>query len=378
MYQRFIQKNIEKWLFRGKIIVLYGPRQAGKTTLVQLMLKPFADTGAYFNCEVDSVQRELSRAEPAALKSFFGEKKIIVLDEAQNIPNVGRTLKTFIDTYPTEQIVATGSSSFDLAGKLNEPLTGRSVEFLLLPLSLGEIVATDGRASFASYEETIFRFGLYPGIYSHRSSQEVARRELENIQTNYLYKDILAFEDIRKPRLLEDLLRLLAFQIGSEVSLNELSVKLAISVATVERYLDLLEKTFIVKRVYALSRNLRNEVRRGFKAYFIDIGIRNALIQNFNAVSLRDDMGGIFENLFVIERVKKALYEDVSKNYYFWRTYDQKEIDFIEESEGALAAFECKFSLGRVSAASRKRFAGAYPESSVTVVTRDTYRDFLL
>lgn len=378
MYQRFIEKNIEKWLFKRKIIVLYGPRQAGKTTLVNSMLKSFADTGAYFNCEVDSVQRELSRAEPSALKSFFGEKKIVALDEAQSIPNIGRILKTFIDAYPAQQIVATGSSSFDLAGKLSEPLTGRSVEFLLLPLSLGEIVAADGRPSFASYEETIFRYGLYPDIYNHRSSQEVARRELENIQTNYLYKDILTFEDIRKPKLLEDLLRLLAFQIGSEVSLNELSVKLAISVATVERYLDLLEKTFIIKRLYALSRNLRNEVRRGFKAYFIDIGIRNALIQNFNAVSLRDDMGGIFENLFVIERIKKALYADAFRNYYFWRTYDQKEIDFIEESGGALTAFECKFSGGRVSAASRKRFTAAYPGSSVTVVTKDTYLDFLL
>lgn len=378
MYQRFLQKNIEKWLFKGKVIVLYGPRRSGKTTLARLILGAFGASGGYFNCEVDSVRRELSAAEPARIKAFFGDKKVVVLDEAQSIPNIGRILKTFIDEHPTQQIIATGSSSFDLSGKLNEPLTGRSVEFLLLPFSVGEIVSTDGVPSFRGNEETIFRFGLYPEVYNNRNSQETARRELENVQTHYLYKDILAFEDIRKPKLLEDLLRLLAFQIGNEVSLNELSVKLAVSVATVERYLELLEKTFVIKRLYALSRNLRNEIRRGFKAYFVDIGIRNSLIQNFNPVSLRDDMGGIFENVFVIERMKKALNADEFKNYYFWRTYDQKEIDFIEESGGSLAAFECKYSGGRVGPASRKRFLETYPGSSLTLVTKEDYLDTLL
>ncbi|MBI4272837.1 ATP-binding protein [Candidatus Uhrbacteria bacterium] len=377
MYQRFIKKSIENILFKGKIIILYGPRQSGKTTLVKVVLSKFGQDGAYFNCEVDSVKKELSVSEPSRIKSFFGTKKIIVLDEAQSIENIGRILKTFVDAYPTQQIIATGSSSFDLANKINEPLTGRSIEFLLLPLSYGEIIQKDGLPSLKSNEETIFRFGLYPGIYSNRESQEMARRELENIQTHYLYKDILALEDIRKPKLLEDLLRLLAFQIGNEVSLNELAVKLAVSIPTVERYLDLLEKTFIIKRLYALSRNLRNEIRRGFKAYFIDIGIRNSLIQNFNPLSLRDDIGGLFENLFIIERIKKALYEGEFKNYYFWRTYDQKEIDFIEEFGGAFSVFECKYTSGRISNATQKMFLAAYPRSTLQLATKENYIDIV-
>src|SRR3989338_3301718 len=191
MYQRFIQKDIEKWLFKGKIVILYGQRQSGKTTLAKAILGKFGDDGAYFNCEVASVKRELSLAEPAKLKSFFGDKKVVVLDEAQGIENIGKVLKAFIDEYPDQQIIATGSSSFDLANKINEPLTGRSIEFLLLPLSIGEIIAKDGLASYKSYEEFVYRFGSYPDIYNHRNSQDDARRDLENIQTNYLYKDIL-------------------------------------------------------------------------------------------------------------------------------------------------------------------------------------------
>lgn len=378
MYQRFIQKLIERWILKGKVLVIYGPRQAGKTTLAKVILREFGDQAAYFNCEVDSVRKEMAIVEPARLKSFFGDKKIVVLDEAQSIENIGRILKAFVDEYPKQQIIATGSSSFDLANKINEPLTGRSIEFLLWPLSIGEIIAQDGLPSFKSHEDFMFRFGLYPGIYHHKDDQDKARREIENIQTNYLYKDILALEDIRKPKLLEDLLRLLAFQVGNEVSLNELATKLAVSIRTVERYLELLEKTFIIKRIYALSRNLRNEIRRGFKAYFIDIGIRNSLIQNFNPLSLRDDLGAIFENIFIIERIKKAMYADEFKNYYFWRTYDQKEIDFIEESGGTLLAFECKYSDGRISVASRKTFLDSYPGSVITVVTKGNYLDFLV
>ncbi|HEY4515201.1 MAG TPA: ATP-binding protein [Candidatus Paceibacterota bacterium] len=377
MYYRFIQKDVEKWLFKGKIVILYGPRQAGKTTLSKAILAPFGNDGAYFNCEVDSVKREIGVAEPTKLKSFFGDKKLVVLDEAQSIENIGLILKTFVDAYPNQQIIATGSSSFDLANKISEPLTGRSIEFLLLPLSIGEIIAKDGLASYKSYEEFVYRFGSYPDIYNHRNSQDDARRDLENIQTNYLYKDILMLEDIRKPKLVEDLLRLLAFQIGNEVSLGELSVKLATSVLTVEKYLDLLEKTFIIKRIYALSRNLRNEIRHGFKVFFIDIGIRNVLIQNMNPISIRDDIGGIFENLFIIEKIKKNLYSGTFRNYYFWRTYDQKEIDFIEEANGVLSAYECKYANGKVKATTKNTFLSAYPNSKLELVTKENYLAYL-
>ena len=220
MYQRFIQKSIENWLFRSKIIVIYGPRQAGKTTLAEAILKKFGDDGFYLNCEVDSVKRELSKIEPSQLKNFFGRKKIVVLDEAQVVPNIGLVLKTFIDQYKDIQIIATGSSSFDLSNNIKEPLTGRSVEFNLLPLSIGEVVFHDGLPSLKSFEEVLFRFGLYPNVYNNRDDQNAMRREIENIQSNYLYKDILMLEDIRKPKILEDLLQLLAFQIRNQVSFN--------------------------------------------------------------------------------------------------------------------------------------------------------------
>jgi len=378
MYQRFIQKSIETWLFKSKIIVIYGPRQAGKTTLSQSILKKFNDDGLYLNCEVDSVKRELSKIEPAQLKNFFGRKKIIVLDEAQVIPNIGLVLKTFIDAYKDIQIIATGSSSFDLSNNVKEPLTGRSVEFNLLPLSIGEIVSHDGIPSLKSFEETFFRFGLYPNVYNNKDDQNVMRREIENIQSHYLYKDILMLEDIRKPKILEDLLQLLAFQIGNEVSLNEIAQKIGVSVVTIDRYIDLLEKTFVIYRLKALSRNQRNEVRHSFKVYFIDIGIRNSIIQNFNPLSLRDDFGKLFENIFIIERLKKAMYSEEFKNYFFWRTYDQKEIDFIEESNGVLHAFECKYSVGKIKKTVRDTFLKLYPKSNIKVVTKDNYTDFLL
>ncbi len=378
MYVRFIQKSIESWLFKSKIIIIYGPRQAGKTTLAKTILDKFGDDGLYLNCEVDSVKRELSKVEPSQLKSFFGKKKIIVLDEAQVISNIGLVLKTFIDEFKDIQIIATGSSSFDLSSNVKEPLTGRSVEFTLLPFSVGEIIAHDGKPSFSSYEETFFRFGSYPNVYNNKDAQAVMQREIENIQSNYLYKDILALGDIRKPKILEDLLQLLAFQVGNEVSLNELAVKLSVSIVTIDRYIDLLEKTFIVYRLRALSRNQRNEIRGNFKVYFIDIGIRNAIIQNFNSLSIRDDIGKLFENIFIIERLKKAMYAEEFKNYFFWRTYDQKEIDFIEESNGAFSAFECKYSQGGIKNATKDAFLKSYPKSDLKIISKDNYLDFLI
>lgn len=378
MYRRFIQKSIEKWFFKGKIIVIYGPRQAGKTTLSKAIISQFGDDGLYLNCEVDSVKRELSKAEPSHLKNFFGRKKIVILDEAQIISNIGLILKTFIDEYKDIQIIATGSSSFDLADKVSESLVGRSIKFTLLPLSLGEIAERDGMPSLKSFEEVLFRFGFYPGVYNNKDDQSVMRIELENIQSNYLYKDILMFGDIRKPKILENLLQLLAFQVGSEVSLNEIAQKLSTSVATVDRYIDMLEKSFVIYRLKTLSRNMRNEVRGNFKVYFIDIGIRNSIIQNLNPLNVRDDVGKIFENIFVIERMKKNLYNEQFKNYYFWRTYDQKEIDFIEESDGLLSAFECKYGSGKIKKSVLDTFTNFYPKSTMNSITKDNYLDFLL
>jgi uncharacterized protein len=380
MYTRLLQNTVEKWLFKGKIIIIYGPRQAGKTTLAKQILDKYGKDGLYLNCEFPSSQEQLRKAEPAILKSFFGDKKIVVLDEAQSIQNIGRVLKTFIDTYKDIQIIATGSSSFDLANKINEPLTGRSIEFTLLPLSMKEIINNDGMPDFRANEENVFRFGSYPGVYNKKDSQEAMKMELENIESGYLYKDILSFDEIRKPTILKDILKLLAFQVGSEVSLNEIAQKLEISTETVDKYIDLLEKCFIVKRLSAFSRNLRNEIKKNFKVYFIDIGIRNSIIQNYNPLELRkNDTGPMFENIFLMEKMKKDSYLKDFKNYYFWRTYDKKEIDLIEEYGGQLHAFECKYSdTKKMSEATKRTFLETYPNSEINIVTKNNYIDFLL
>lgn len=380
MYTRLLQSMVERWLFKGKIIIIYGPRQAGKTTLVKQILEKYGNDGLYLNCEFPSVQEQLKKAEPAILKSFFGNKKIVILDEAQSIQNIGRVLKTFIDEYKDIQIIATGSSSFDLANKINEPLTGRSIEFTLLPLSMKEIIDNDGMPDFRANEENIFRFGLYPGVYNKKNSQEAMKMELENIESGYLYKDILSFDEIRKPIILKDILKLLAFQVGSEVSLNEIAQKLEISTETVDKYIDLLEKCFIVKRLTSFSRNLRNEIKKNFKVYFIDIGLRNSIIQNYNPIELRkNDIGSIFENIFLMEKMKKDTYFKEFKNYYFWRTYDQKEIDLVEEYGGQLHAFECKYSDKKnMSKATKRTFLETYPNSEINIVTKNNYLDFLL
>jgi len=378
MYDRFIRKSIESWLFKGKIVIIYGARQVGKTTLSKQILDKFGKDSLYLNCEIESVKDELSKAEPARIRSFFGNKKIVVLDEAQSIENIGRILKTFVDEYKDIQIIATGSSSFDLANKINEPLTGRSIDFMLFPLSIGEIIKKDGLSEFKANEEIFFRFGSYPGIYSKRHSQEEMVAEIENIQSHYLYKDILSLENIRKPKILQDLLKLLAFKIGSEASLNELANNLHTSIATIDRYIDLLEKAFIIKKVSAFSRNLRNEINKNFKVYFWDIGLRNMIVRNMNPIDTRDDIGKLFENIFITERIKMSTNMQEFKNYYFWRTYEQKEIDLIEEYAGGLHAFECKYSNHRLSETTKKTFMDTYPGSSLELVTKDNYLDFLI
>jgi predicted AAA+ superfamily ATPase len=378
MYDRFIQKSIESNLFKGKVIVIYGARQVGKTTISKSILSLYPNQSMYLNCELDSVKQELSFVEPKRLKSFFGDKKIIVLDEAQTIENIGTILKTFVDEYKDIQIIATGSSSFGLASLSKESLTGRSFEFIVHPLSTSEIVDKDGLVDYKQNIENIFRFGMYPKIYSNRLNQEEMIRELETLTSSYLYKDLLNFQGIRKPKIIEDLLRLLAFQIGSEVSLRELALKIGVNAETIDHYIDILEKSFIIFRLRPLSRNLRKEVRSTFKVYFFDLGIRNTIISNLNNLTVRDDIGKIFENFFIIERVKKMSKDGVHKNLYFWRTYDQKEIDLIEEYNGTLKTFECKFKNGKISKSTKELFSELYTNSTMDLVTFDNYLDFLI
>ncbi len=375
MYTRIIEKNIKSDLFKGKIIIIYGPRQVGKTTLSKKILAEYTEKSLYFDCQVQSVHDFLI-PDPKLFKEKIGEAMLVVLDEAQYVPDIGRVLKVFHDAYPQVQLIITGSSSFDLAHKTTESLAGRTREYTMFPLSVEEIIDSQGRHSFDTSKESFLRFGMYPGIVGHGEQNMI--QDLETLQGAVLYKDILALDGVKKPKLLVDLLKALALQIGSEVSNSSLSKLLGTSVPTIDRYLDILENMFIIKRLYALSRNPRVEIRKGFKVYFLDLGIRNSIIKNHNLLDVRTDKGALFENFFIIERLKYIRNHSLSANMYFWRTIDQKEIDYVEEKNGMLFGFECAYSDKSISPA-RKKFESLYTNiDSVRLVTNETIVPFVL
>ncbi len=370
MYKRTIEKSIQDKLFKGKVIILYGPRQVGKTTLSKKIMKESGVKTLYIQADVASQRELISRPEPARLKAVFGDAKLVVIDEAQNIPDIGVILKTFVDTYPEVQIIATGSSSFDLANKTKEPLTGRVYEFFLYPLSIEE-VSNNSVLVWKSREDFFMKYGFYPGIVNDGINE--AQRSLEMIQESYLYKDIFLLESIKKPEVLRRLVVILAFSIGSALSVNSIAREISTTTKTIDRYLDLLEKMFVIKRLYGFSRNLPNEIKKGFKVYFIDIGIRNSIIKNHNDIERRDDVGGLFENLFVMERIKYQNNHEVQANRYFWKTYNDVEVDYIEERDGILYAFECKYK--ERPARSLKLFQAKYTHSNSVIVHKDNLFD---
>ncbi|MFA5446166.1 MAG: ATP-binding protein [Candidatus Paceibacterota bacterium] len=369
-----MQKKIEKELFAGKVIIVYGARQVGKTTLAKQILDNFKGKSNYFNCESLSVQEALSKAEPKLLKDFLGDSELVVFDEAQKIKDIGTILKLLIDTYPKIQVIATGSSSFKLANKVSEPLTGRKIVFNLYPFSVEEIKANQGFLGTESSLEKILRFGAYPDVFF--SSEEKAIEKLDQLASSYLFKDVLSFEGIKKSSIVVKLLQLLALQLGNEVSYNELATKLGVSRITIEKYIDILEQCFIIFRLSSFNRNLRNEISKSIKIYFYDLGIRNTLIRNFNPLAIRNDAGVLWENFCVIERIKYNHYNNIYVNRYFWRTYDQKEIDYIEERDGKLFAYEFKWKQNKEKRPTK--FLDAYKNSEFMVVNRENYRDFLL
>ncbi|MFH1541961.1 MAG: ATP-binding protein [bacterium] len=373
LIKRLVQKQIEESCFKGKVVVIYGPRQVGKTTLAKQILANYGSDGLYLNCEILSVNQALARPEPAALKSYFGNHKLVVLDEAQKIPDIGRVLKVFVDTYPQIQILATGSSSFDLANITAEPLTGRVNEFILYPLSFQEIEIERGRPDAEAKLEQLLRTGAYPEVFLLPESEAIQR--LNQIASNYLYKDVLAFDKIKKSNLLVNLLQLLALQLGQEVSYQELAKSLGVSRLTVQKYINLLEQSFVIFTLRAFSRNLRKEISKAVKIYFYDLGVRNSLIQNYNQLTIRNDIGALWENFLIIERLKKCQYGQIFANRYFWRTYDQKEIDYIEEQQGKLFAYEFKW--GRGKSVLPGDFAASYPGSEFVLVNKDNYGDFI-
>lgn len=373
MYRRDLAEIIGKQLIKGKVIILFGPRRVGKTTLSKDILAGISNS-RYLNCELLEHKLALETTNSVALKNYLGDYSLVVLDEAQQISNIGRTLKVLIDTYPQIQIIATGYSSFELGNRLAEPLTGRARDYLLLPLSIAELLQKEDKIMISANLDQILRFGLYPEVYG--KSEEEAKEELNQIASNYLYRDILQFEQIKRPSLLQNLLTALALQLGNEVSFNELSRLLGETVPTVQRYIELLEKAFVIFRLRSLSRNLRNEIGKGQKIYFYDLGIRNALIRNFNQMKLRNDTGGLWENFCIVERMKFNLANRRFVNNYFWRTYDQKEVDYIEEEGGKLNAYEFKYSITNLPKLPAG-FSESYPETSFECVNRENFWSFI-
>jgi uncharacterized protein len=374
-FNRHFEKQTTNILKKGKVFVLYGPRRVGKTELIQKLIENSKETrfiGTGDNLEVREI---LSSQRLSQLKAALGSYQLIFIDEAQRIPEIGYALKLLVDHFPEMTIIVTGSSSFDLSGKIGEPLTGRSIIRMLYPLSVLELYDQFGGMRILQELENLMIYGSYPEIMNLTSIEE-KRDYLISIRDSYLMKDILEFERIRNPDKITGLLKLLAFQIGNEVSINELSNALGIAKQSVERYLDLLEKTFIIKKVGGFSRNLRKEIVKTSRYYFWDNGIRNSIINNFNIFSMRNDEGMLWENFIFMERLKTKSYKRIFCNDYFWRTYDKQEIDLIEERGGKLYGYE--FKLNPRKAKAPKAWIEAYPESEFQVISKENFLEFLI
>jgi len=368
--------DIESRLHPNKVLVIFGPRRVGKTTLITDFLSTYK--GKYRLESGDDIRaREILGSEDLSLlKEYAAGYDLIVIDEAQRIPKIGWGLKLLVDHIPGIRIIATGSSSFELAGQIGEPLTGRKNTVTLFPISQLELLPyyNENRHDLSLGLAERLVFGSYPEAIS--ANNTAGRKDiLGEIVGSYLLKDILELDHIRNTKILSDLVRLIALQIGNEVSLNELARALGIDRKTVARYLDLLEKSFILYNLRGYSRNLRKEVTKKSKYYFYDTGVRNAIISNFNDLSHRDDVGALWENFMVIERLKTRSYKNISANDYFWRTWDQNEVDFVEEREGKL--FGCEFKWKKQNTKEPKIWRKTYPEADYEVITPLNYLEIL-
>lgn len=372
MIQRTLKDSIQKDLFKGKAILLFGPRQSGKSTLMQEVLKD--QDYLYLNGDDSDVREILTNTTATKLKSVIGNKKIVFIDEAQRIQNIGLTLKLFTDQIKEVQILATGSSAFELSNQVNEPLTGRKYEFMLYPLSFSEMVAYHGLIQEKRLIDHRLIYGYYPEIVTSTSEES---RLLKLLANSYLYKDLLMLEQIKKPIILEKLLKALALQIGSEISLQELAQTVGADGKTVDKYIDLLEKAFVVFRLPALNRNVRNEIKKSKKIYFYDCGIRNAVINNFKSIDSRTDAGALWENYVIAERMKFLHYQNIDAKQYFWRTTQQQEIDLVEEYADSWLAYEFKRNIQ-----AKKRFPQTFTDNyknvELSIVTPANVEDFLL
>jgi len=371
MIYRTLQKEIENKLYQGKAVIVLGARQTGKTTLLKYIAdqyKPYT----FLNCDEPIVRERLENVNLTELKRIIGGHSMVFIDEAQRVPNIGITLKLITDQLPGVQLLVSGSSSLDLTNEINEPLTGRKWEYRLYPVSWKEYADHTGYLNASGELEHRLVYGMYPEVVKQSSFEE---DYLIQLSDSYLYKDLLGYEGIRKPEILENLLKALALQLGSEVSYNELSRVLQIDKNTVSNYIDLLEKVFVIFRLPAFSRNMRKEISRGKKIYFYDNGIRNSIISNFQPFSLRTDKGALWENFLISERMKTLHYNKKRVNHYFWRTTDQREIDLIEETPDGIRAFEFKWdpkSKVRIPTSFRQHY-----KAPAEVIHKDNFFEFV-
>lgn len=373
MIERTLEPLIQNRLFQKKAIVVVGPRQVGKTTLFKRIVSGRAEPQIWLDGDDPHVRERLAGVGLSELKALIGNHQLMVIDEAQRIHNIGLTLKMITDHFPQVQLLVTGSSALDLSDEIKEPLTGRKFEFFMTPVSFAEMIQAHGEWTETPLLEHRLLYGLYPDVVMNPGEE---REILTQLASDYLYKDVFNYETIKKPALLEKLLQALALQLGQEVVYRELAQLLGVDPVTVERYIDLLEKAFVVFRLPSLSRNARNEIKKGRKIYFYDTGIRNAIINNFSPIALRPDCGALWENFLISERQKNNQAHLRLSHRYFWRTHSQQEIDYIEERDGILHAFEFKWSAHR-KIRFPSSFASSYPNSQVYPVTRENFIPFV-
>ncbi|MDR0982200.1 MAG: ATP-binding protein [Culturomica sp.] len=372
MIKREVRKAIIADFSRRKVIVLLGARQVGKTTLLSELYSP-EDKVLALNCDNIDDRLMLEERSTTELRNLLSEYDIAFIDEAQRVKNIGLTLKMIGDLKLHTQVVVTGSSSLDMANEINEPATGRTIEYCLYPFSLSELADNSSEREEGRLLETRMIYGCYPEVVTVPSD---AKRTLLNLTNNYLYKDLLSYKGMKKPDVLQKLVRALALQLGNEVSYHELSNLLGVDKETVENYINLLEKCFVIFRLDSFSRNLRNEIKKGKKVYFYDNGVRNAVISNFSPIELRNDVGALWENFMVSERIKRNAYKESYAQLYFWRTHDQKEIDLIEDQDGMLNTFEFKWN-SKNKTAQPAVFKKTYSESTFEVITPENFWNFV-
>lgn len=374
MYLPRYYENLTPFIKPNKVLIIFGARQAGKTTLIKHYLKTTHWKSRLDSGDNLSTQQLLNTPDIQNLKDYASGYDLLVIDEAQRIENIGLSLKILVDQMPDIRIIATGSSSFELAGQVGEPLTGRKTTLTLYPLSQLELSQIYNPHDLKAQLEQLLIYGSYPEIITTQEDGE-KRRLVTEMAHSYLLKDILELERIKSTKILLDLLKLLAFQIGNLVSHSELAQQLGVDAKTVARYLDLLEKSFVIYNLRGFSRNLRKEITKKGKYYFYDTGMRNAIIANFNPLDLRNDVGVLWENWLVMERIKLQSYTNLISNNYFWRSWEQQEIDFIEERGGELYAYEFKWKDQHVSAPSE--WQSSYPDAKFKVINKHNYLDFL-